>query len=949
MKTQRYIQTILVFCTVFVFTGIQRSSAQTDLVLYNKYVEKQEPELSSLSRSLERISGPVYEELNLSEDARQQLNQLIVDHHQAEVLSVFLVVSDTSNLDGIFKLLRLLPNLEALHFYDGQEMIKRKYQLPQEILQLRKLKVIKINGARNLDVEDTFDKLRKMTGLRGVDLLDYTPQIPSGSTLPDQIAFVKLSTPQLQNLNTTRAAWRMARIEQRGEDKPKDEALLEKLADLNSLEVLSFQFCYIKDGAVFRRFSKLNTLKIHPVLAEGCEFIRSLSVLKQLKSLGIYQLSDTSQSLSGLEKFSQLEALDLRWISRYSKHPDELMSIGKLTKLRSLIIQSCYLSTCPDFFKPLSKLESVTLKWDKESWTQNTSFSLPDGLYQLPELKKLTIWKTISQTPSLKSLPKLQYLDLSSNNLKSIPEGITGLKDLKTITLTANQLIDLQTQSWEKLTSLKNLDLSRNQISSFPQGVQHLLQLQFLNLSANKITSFPSLEDATYQMKILSVDYNKLERLPDNLHHYQNLQTLTASYCDLPALPEAIGALKQLKILNLEGNNLKTLPKGLADNLNLHDLNLKNNRELDQNSIYNVVLGNHKKRFLMANLDNTGLKVLPANVPWEGLEVVLDLSNNQLKTLPGEMGKMKWFNVTLKNNPLALDTGFIDGGIKSPADAKLILQELGQSTDELKVSNQQLASGMIKAVGLLSFWNSFEKAVRYAEKAKSLDPDRYNEEISWYAIGIARFKTKDYKNAITDLNMHLQRSTYPTWWRSRLAKETEAALAESYLQLGEKKKAADIHSFFADKSLNKESTLNAALSYLELGDKARSKKYFETAVALAKEEYLKYPNIRDIYIYNYAEVLLMAEKPDEVLNMLKSEDPKISESNPAYKDYLESVALLMVNPGEYSKVKNDYIKKIAINGKVKDWDYSNFNRWVRHSGRPDQQKQHLYELEALNN
>jgi hypothetical protein len=39
--------------------------------------------------------------------------------------------------------------------------------------------------------------------------------------------------------------------------------------------------------------------------------------------------------------------------------------------------------------------------------------------------------------------------------------------------------------------------------------------------------------------------------------------------------------------------------------------------------------------------------------------------------------------------------------------------------------------------------------------------------------------------------------------------------------------------------------------------------------------------------------------------MLKSEDPKVFKSHPAYKDYLETVALLMVNPGEYSEVKSD--------------------------------------------
>jgi Leucine-rich repeat (LRR) protein len=601
-----------------------------------------------------------------------------------------------------------------------------------------------------------------MTPLIGINLLDYESQIPDKASLPVQIAMVKLSTPQLLRLNTQRASWRMARIEERGEADTKDELLLEKPAALNTLEVLEFQFCHITSGVVFKKFGKLRRLKISPVLSRETQFLPALSVLTGLKELAIYSITDTSQSFSALEKFQNLESLDLRWIDRFKNHPDELSSIGRLTKLRSLIMQSVDLSVCPDFFQPLSKLESVTMRWNKDKWTDSSSFSLPEGLFQLPELKSLIIWKTISTTPDFKNLKKLQLLDLSYNNLKQVPEGLSELKQLKTLFLAGNQLTDLQALSWGKLTGLENLDLARNTITRFPYGVQHLRQLKYLNLAANKITSIPALDEGDYQMKILALDNNALQQLPANIDHYTNLQLLSASNCSLSTLPDGIGGLRRLKDLNLEGNKLKLLPKGLADNPSLQNINLKNNREMDEQSIHQVVFGHQKKRFLYANLDNTGLSTLPKNAPWRTLKLVLDLSNNQLKTLPIEVTKMKSIYITLKNNPLPVDTGFIERGISNAADAKILLNELGYQTVNVRVSDKDLAASMYKAAGWLSYKNSYKKALKYVESAQALDSSAFNENIDWYAIGMARFKTKDYKKAITDLNTHLQRSIYRT-------------------------------------------------------------------------------------------------------------------------------------------------------------------------------------------
>ncbi|ATP56043.1 hypothetical protein CPT03_06010 [Pedobacter ginsengisoli] len=950
MNVQRLALSVLLTSALLLFFNIQNIKAQTDSVLFYKYIEKPEYELSFLNKLTNPIPELDYQHINLDGAALRYLNEVIRNHKQANVVSIFFAVNDTINIAKVFSLLQQFPNLEALSFYDnGQNSIKSKYRLPEEILTLSNLKFFSISGAENLDAHDTFDKLHKMPSLRGVDLLEYKQKIPDNSVLPNQITFVMLSTPQLLSLDIEHAVWQMAKIEQKGDIDSKDETLLEKLAKISTLKMLDFKFCYIKDGAVFKKFSKLNSLRINPILAKDAEFIKSLSALTELKELAIYGPFDTSHTFSGLEKLKNLESLSLRWITRFKNHPYELIGIRGLTKLRSLNIQSCDLSGCPDFFKPLVKLESVILRWNTEKWTQNSSFSLPASLYQLPELKTLIIWKTISDMPPLINLPKLQILDLSYNNLQRIPEEIANIKNLKALLVSGNQLKDISKLRWANLTTLESLDLSQNQITQFPEGVQYLHRLKHLFFSRNKITSFPALDMGKYQLKKLSVDNNPLQNLPANIDRYQDLQELSASKCGLESLPNGIGNLKQLEDLYVDGNNLKTLPKGLANNLNLHNLNLNNNSKMDEQSICNVVFANAKKQPLIVNLANTGLKILPADAPWEKLELILDLSNNQLKTLPVEMTKMKWFNITLKNNPLAIDTGFISRGILNAADAKIVFEELGYKPTALKVTNSELVISMSNAVAWLYADSSFKKAVEFAKKAKDLDSANYEKNVYWFAIGMSRYKTKDYKNAITDLNKNLENSIYKTWWHTLGAKQNEAALAESYRILGDKTKAAEIHALFANKNSRTESFLNAALSYMELGELSLSKRYFDSAVSKSRGNYLKYPNLKDIHIYNYAEILIMAEKPDEVLNMFKSEDPKIFKFNLANADYLETIALLMKYPADYKKLKNDYLKKLEKNGKVTDWDYSNFNRWIKYSNRSEKEKQQLSEIEVLNN
>ena len=232
----------LILLITFLVLTAGNISAQTDLELYNKYIDIPLDQSNLLDNIKWQWPEPNHSDISLQNNMQQDLERLIKDRRQAEVLNVYLSIKDNTNLAKVFELLQQFPNLIALTFadYGDNNSIRQKYVLPIEIIKLNHLRFFRIMKAQDLDARDTFDKLNKMSSLRGVDLRSYENPLPENAVLPTQLTFVGLTTPQLQHLNTRNAKWRMARIEHRGEVLPQDDSLLEKLAAIKPLENLNF-------------------------------------------------------------------------------------------------------------------------------------------------------------------------------------------------------------------------------------------------------------------------------------------------------------------------------------------------------------------------------------------------------------------------------------------------------------------------------------------------------------------------------------------------------------------------------------------------------------------------------------------------------------------------------------------------------------------------------------
>lgn len=151
-----------------------------------------------------------------------------------------------------------------------------------------------------------------------------------------------------------------------------------------------------------------------------------------------------------------------------------------------------------------------------------------------PTLKNLTISNI--QDPSLQlllqtkiskmlksSLPKLNTLDLSSNNLATFPEKITSLK-ISSLNLSNNKIKSLPDfqKNDEFSKNVNSIEIANNLISNLPKSLMNVINLKRFILTKNKIKSIPVYLHYLKNLDILHLDKNLIRNIP--FHAFTNNQ-----------------------------------------------------------------------------------------------------------------------------------------------------------------------------------------------------------------------------------------------------------------------------------------------------------------------------------------------------------------------------------------------------------------------------------------
>uniref|UniRef100_A0A669CU72 Nischarin n=1 Tax=Oreochromis niloticus TaxID=8128 RepID=A0A669CU72_ORENI len=132
--------------------------------------------------------------------------------------------------------------------------------------------------------------------------------------------------------------------------------------------------------------------------------------------------------------------------------------------------------------------------------SHNCINSIDSSVKLMPKVEFLDLsYNQLSSVENLQHLYNLVHVDLSYNNLRVLEAAHTRLGNIKTLSLAGNQLDRLT--GLTKLYSLVNLDLSHNQLAQLEEirNIGSLPCLEKLNLSSNPICIIPD-----YRTKVLA-------------------------------------------------------------------------------------------------------------------------------------------------------------------------------------------------------------------------------------------------------------------------------------------------------------------------------------------------------------------------------------------------------------------------------------------------------------
>eukprot|EP00956_Cyclotella_meneghiniana_P006472 scaffold8496_cov66-Cyclotella_meneghiniana.AAC.14 len=145
--------------------------------------------------------------------------------------------------------------------------------------------------------------------------------------------------------------------------------------------------------------------------------------------------------------------------------------------------------------------------------------------------------------------------------------------------------LDLKYRGWKELPNLEpfayciaNLDVSFNQLQTLPDGISSLKFLQVLNCSCNQLQSLPDGIGCLESITILKANGNQLTTIPSTIGQCKNLQELILSENIITSLPQELDGCTSLQRLLIQNNDLSRLPLSLASlNGILTELDVSNN------------------------------------------------------------------------------------------------------------------------------------------------------------------------------------------------------------------------------------------------------------------------------------------------------------------------------------------------------------------------------------
>ncbi|XP_060663603.1 chaoptin isoform X1 [Drosophila nasuta] len=316
---------------------------------------------------------------------------------------------------------------------------------------------------------------------------------------------------------------------------------------------------------------------------------------------------------------------------------DPLAALQPLTQLIWLGLDNNNLKTISnESFARMRELSYINLSF-------NQLKTLPRGLF-LPDIHSHIVEIELSynvlehlESQTFYNLGDLQTLNLQSNRLRSIARhAFHNMEFLRYIDLSHNRLNNISHSAFAVLPNLAALDVMYNQLCSFSLKSFHYVSNATtplrLNASHNHISIFD--DELSSYMYIYQVDisHNHVSKSDSFTNLANTLRFLNMAHNALGTLQShAFGDLEFLEILNISYNNLSSLRRRSFQGLNsLQELDLSHN-QLDQLQVEQF---SNLRKLRVLRISSNRLRALPREVFMNTRLEFLDISENQLSVWP---------------------------------------------------------------------------------------------------------------------------------------------------------------------------------------------------------------------------------------------------------------------------------------------------------------------------
>lgn len=198
---------------------------------------------------------------------------------------------------------------------------------------------------------------------------------------------------------------------------------------------------------------------------------------------------------------------------------------------------------------------------------------------ELVGIKRLSLSENIREFPVaiLSLADSLEVLDLSNNQLSTLPDEITQLHKLKII-FASNNCFTTLPEALGQCENLEMIGFKSNQIKEVSEKALPE-KLRWLILTDNHLQTLPSSLGDCPRLQKLALAGNRLTSLPSTLYKLKNLELLRISANQLTECPEQLLDLPKLAWFAFAGNpfcqsdiHIKSVPSIASSSYNLQNV-----------------------------------------------------------------------------------------------------------------------------------------------------------------------------------------------------------------------------------------------------------------------------------------------------------------------------------------------------------------------------------------